>query len=318
MLAIALCFAIAEGNGFLHWLGVRRATTLFVDGEMSKRLLRLRLRDEAKRSNLRPETFHAFNHEDCEEFAPLNTKEGQAIMDAEIKRIGDVDLIVFDNIMSLISGDQKDEEGWRNTMPWARSLTRRNVAQVWIHHSNDQGLTYGTKTREWQMDTVIFLEPVERPDTDVSFTLKFTKARERTPDNREQFATVNIALVDNRWIVETDKDLSEGGASLRAGRRGRGFKSKHGTERQRRAEEAYQSLANALSETEDKNTAGQRIINVAAWRERTYREGFACDISQDGRKKAFRTARGDLKEMGRVCIENDMASIVPRTTGERT
>jgi hypothetical protein len=39
-----------------------------------------------------------------------------------IARIGGVDFIVFDNVMSLISGDMKEEEGWRQTLPWQRSL----------------------------------------------------------------------------------------------------------------------------------------------------------------------------------------------------
>ncbi len=36
---------------------------------------------------------------------PLNTPEGQAFIDAIIERIGGVDLVIFDNVMSLIVGD---------------------------------------------------------------------------------------------------------------------------------------------------------------------------------------------------------------------
>jgi len=49
---------------------------------------------------------------------------------------------------------------------------------------------------------VMHLEAVERPDTDVSFTIQFPKARERTPDNRQQFAETRIALVDDEWTWE--------------------------------------------------------------------------------------------------------------------
>src|SRR5262245_21312845 len=125
MIALALAMAIAAGLPFLHWRSRRPTRVLFIDGEMSRRLLKQRLADEVKRLGGKPECFYALSHEDFEGFAPLNTKEGQALVERVIERIGGVDLIVFDNVMSLIAGDQKDEEGWRNTLPWVRSLTRR-------------------------------------------------------------------------------------------------------------------------------------------------------------------------------------------------
>jgi hypothetical protein len=133
---------------------------------------------------------------------PLNTPSGQQTVENIIRDHcgGAIDLIVFDNVMALIAGDQKDEEGWRQTLPWIRSLTTRSIGQLWIHHTgHDPSHSYGTKTREWQMDTVISLEAVRRDDTDVSFQLSFQKARERTPANRVDFTDVNIALVGDLW-----------------------------------------------------------------------------------------------------------------------
>jgi hypothetical protein len=40
MLGVGMTLAVASGNGFLHWHGVRPARTLFIDGEMSRRLLK--------------------------------------------------------------------------------------------------------------------------------------------------------------------------------------------------------------------------------------------------------------------------------------
>jgi hypothetical protein len=106
--------------------------------------------------------------------------------------------------MSLIAGDHKDEEGWRQTNPWILSLTRRGIGQIWVHHTgHDETRSYGTKTREWQMDTVIHLETIERDDTDVSFQLNFRKARERTPQTRADFADVRIALIGDEWTYFT-------------------------------------------------------------------------------------------------------------------
>lgn len=40
------------------------------------------------------------------------------------------------------------------------------------------------------MDTVIVMEGTKAEDADVAFTLKFTKARMRTPDNKADFEDV--------------------------------------------------------------------------------------------------------------------------------
>jgi hypothetical protein len=203
LLGVGLCMGMSATRGFLHWPSIRRARTLLIDGEMSRRLLQQRLAAEAERLGVIPEEMHILSHEDIDGFAPLNTRAGQAQIDRQIERIGELDLILFDNVMCLISGDQKDEEGWRNTLPWIRSLTRRSIGQIWLHHTgHDESRSYGSKTREWQVDTVIHLEEAKRPDTDVSFQLTFRKARERTPNTRTNFQDTRIALVNDQWTSD--------------------------------------------------------------------------------------------------------------------
>jgi hypothetical protein len=102
--------------------------------------------------------------------------------------------------LALLLGDMKEEDAWRDTMPLVHALTKRQIGQLWIHHTgHDTSRGYGTKTREWQLDTVMHLDVIERLDTDVSFVLTFPKARERTPDNRADFANVDVALVNDQW-----------------------------------------------------------------------------------------------------------------------
>jgi len=82
---------------------------------------------------------------------------------------------------------------------------------MWVHHTgHDETRSYGTKTKEWMPDTVMHLERVERPGTDVSFSLSFRKARERTPTTRSDFAEVNIALVDDQWTSEGEVATRKG------------------------------------------------------------------------------------------------------------
>lgn len=217
-LALAIGMRMAAGARFLNWQGYRKCKVLYIDGEMSRRLLKQRLEDEEKRladqvsprlNTFKPDGFYALSTADIENFAPLNNRVGQTFIEQIITEIGGVDFIIFDNVMSLIEGKMVDEEAWAQTMPWVLSLTKRNIGQLWVHHVNDQDKIFGTKTRAWQMDGVIVLTKVGRPDTDISFELTFTKARERTPDNRDDYQTVAIFLKDDQWVC--DKPIAKQG-----------------------------------------------------------------------------------------------------------
>jgi hypothetical protein len=197
---LALAFAMALGRDFLHWRAGRACRVLYIDGEMSRRLLKTRLADAARRAGAVPEDLFVISRDDFPDLPPLNTEAGQRYIDKLIETFGGVDFVFFDNVQSLLPGDMKDEEPWRQTLPWIRDLTRRSIGQLWIHHTgHDKTRSYGTKTREWQLDTVILLEAVERPTADIAFVLKFTKARERAPHNRADFDDATITLAADRW-----------------------------------------------------------------------------------------------------------------------
>jgi hypothetical protein len=55
------------------------------------------------------------------------------------------------------------------------------------------------------MDMVMIGEAIDRA-ADIAFCLKFDKARERAPQSREDFATVNITLQDDSWTCEQSKE----------------------------------------------------------------------------------------------------------------
>jgi hypothetical protein len=164
MFAIAMAMAMTTGRPFLHWSVMRPSRVLLIDGEMARRVMKDRIAVEVKRlGGELPETMFVLSHEDVERFAPLNALDGRLYINQEIERLGGVDFIIFDNIMSLISGDMKEEESWRQTLPWIRALTRRSIGQMWLHHTgHDASHSYGTKTREWQLDNLIRLETVEK------------------------------------------------------------------------------------------------------------------------------------------------------------
>lgn len=120
---------------------------LYIDGEMSRRLLRQRILDECGRHSGSTDLFHALSREDVETFKPLNTPEGQAWLLALVSRLG-IELVCFDNVMSLTAGDMKEELPWQQTLPLVHELTRRGVGQVWVHHTgHDQSRGYGSAPR---------------------------------------------------------------------------------------------------------------------------------------------------------------------------
>jgi RecA-family ATPase len=198
---IAVAMAIAADNGFLHWRGGRKGRVLYVDGEMSRQLMKRRLIDAARRAGHMPEGLTILSKEDFPEMPPLNTPTGQRWMNSLIAAYRPLDLIIFDNIQSLLVGDMKEEDQWAAMLPWVRDLTRRSIGQIWFHHTgHDETKSYGSKAREWQMDTVALMERLKDSDGELAFSLKFTKARERTPDNREDFEPVTMRLVEDQWV----------------------------------------------------------------------------------------------------------------------
>lgn len=185
---------------------------LYIDGEMARDLMQERLLDLMRRLGVSslPNLF-VLCREDCEEIAkrfgtgemqPLNTPEGQEFVMLLVDQIRP-DAVFFDNRMSLLSGDMKEEQPWTDTMPMVKELTRRRIAQIWFDHTgHDASRIYGTKTKEWQFDSVAMLKKEDRPETDICLSIEFTKARRRKPENRADFDPVTVSLAEDGWTVE--------------------------------------------------------------------------------------------------------------------
>jgi hypothetical protein len=197
----------------LHWSGKRSAKVLYIDGEMSSCSLQERIRGEHKRSGI-SENLIVLSRMDCEGMPPLNTPEGQVYIDRVFEETG-AELVFFDNIQALLTGNMKDEDAWALMLEWITSLTHRRIGQVWLHHTGmDKTHGYGTNTREWRMDAVALMEAVERSDADVSFKLIFTKARERNAANHSDFEPVYIALINGVWIGDQSSSNSQSRVKL--------------------------------------------------------------------------------------------------------
>jgi hypothetical protein len=216
--ALGMACSMAAGISFLHWKARRPAKILYIDGELSRQWMQTLLNDAMRRMGADAEKvkkqMFIMSREDHEEMSSLSTSAGQEVIDKAIEDIGGVDFVFFDNIQALLVGDMREEEPWSNTLPWIRNLTRRKIGQLWIHHTgHDERKSYGTKTREWQVDLVMHMERLNIRTKTIAFKLKFTKARTRTPENLNQFDRYAFELADDRWTSRATATKSEVGPS---------------------------------------------------------------------------------------------------------
>src|SRR5208282_6585388 len=147
-------------------------------------------------------------------FAALNTDAGRQWLAAVIAALENAgwkpDVIIFDNVMSLLEGVQRDEEAWAAMMPTVRDITRQGIGQVWIDHTgHNRDRQYGSSTKAWAFDAVGVMKPLpteQQGSADVAFELSFEaphgKARRRNPDNTVDFETCVIRLEHDVWTSE--------------------------------------------------------------------------------------------------------------------
>lgn len=214
--AMAIAAAAASGTsifGTTFWAAPTPARVLYIDGEMPLALLQERLREAVRRSgDISDGRLVLVSTADFRGVDALNTVAGLAWAEAQIK-VARPDLVIFDNVQALVRGDQRDTEAWAGMQPWMRGLTDRGIAQLWVHHANQDGSMYGDKTRAWQLDTVISLKAVEAESGDLCFDLSFDpklggKARERHPGrNDAEYRAGQVKLQGNLWRFQDRAEI---------------------------------------------------------------------------------------------------------------
>jgi hypothetical protein len=237
LLGLGIAYGIASGSGFLQWPSVRAGRVLYIDGEMPAELIKPRAIAESGRllskgGLLPPGNLLIFGRDIETEarklvpglpaMAPLNTPDGRAFLFALVKALGKPDIIIFDNAMSLLVGDQKDEVTWSGVNDLVQELTGAHIGQLWLDHTgHNTDRQYGSSTKAWKFDaSIVITPPKEKTDPkEVAFTLTFDKARRRTPDNWQQFEPQTIGLANDVWTSEatTAAPKAEAGASIKTG-----------------------------------------------------------------------------------------------------
>ncbi|OYD85733.1 hypothetical protein CHT98_02945 [Azospirillum brasilense] len=275
--ALALAAHLAAGLDFLHWTAHRPARVLYIDGEMPCELIQQRVRDAERRLGRPVEGLYVLAKDAEPDMPPLNTPEGQVFADRWIEAVNP-DFIVFDNVMSLLTGEMSDETGWQAIKPWIAALTNRRIGQLWVHHTGHDGSRpFGTSTRIWNFDASILLTPL-KGDDDVAFSLEFQKARRRTPDTRDDYGTITVALADDKWTASTAGSRT-GGAPVRG-------KSPSPT-----AQRYYDALVNAIASAtgDDRRVGpgGTPATTNKAWRRELIRMGLIGEDAEPRQQRAL-------------------------------
>ena len=314
LLAHAIGAGMASGQGFLHWRAERPSRCLIVDGEMPTALIKARAIDLIRRvGEILPGNLIIYSQDRAEEFArlipglgmmpPLNTEDGLRF----VMRLVDAthpESILFDNVMSLLIGDQKDEITWSQALPLVAELTKNKIGQVWYDHTgHNTDRQYGSATKAWRFDTAGILTSLPEGECErgeIAFKLSFEppgKARRRTPENWSDFETCTIRLSLDRWTSE----LASG--SRKADRLSPNGKRWH------------QALINALCHSSEANRTTR-----TAWFAEAVRLDLVATISPSDKKAAREPELAkqrkyiiELREAGIIATNGDTITLLDKS-----
>jgi putative DNA primase/helicase len=178
--ALGISLAVASGGSVLRWQAPKPRKVLHVDGEMPGESLQERIARIIASGAMPANDFLRLLPMDAQELGVsinLALCEHQQAVEA---RIDGHELLVFDNLSTLVNGGRENEaESWTGMQEWLLRLRRRGLSVLLVHHAGRGENARGTSKREDILDTMIHLKRPE--DYQVSqgarFEVHLTKAR---------------------------------------------------------------------------------------------------------------------------------------------
>ncbi len=186
--ALSCAYAVATGGQFLNFKAPTARHVLYIDGEMpatamQERLMQLKLSQPADEvllklitPDLQPKDQGSIN---------ISDPAFQAALRLEVEH---ADLIVIDNISTLVRGGKENEsESWLPVQDWALRQRAEGRSVLWVHHSGKGGQQRGTSRREDVLDTSIGLKrpPNYSPEQGAVFEVHFQKSRGFTGEDAQ-------------------------------------------------------------------------------------------------------------------------------------
>lgn len=174
-LGLGIAWAAASGESFLKWRAPQPRRVLYVDGEMAAGDIQQRLAHLGAAPPMLEFMLADLNRGPLPD---LSQEEGQNQFE-ESWDGARPDLLVLDNLASLVGIRNDDVDSWTGLQRWLLKLRRLGMAVLMIHHANKQGRPRGTSRREDLLDIVIGLRrPGDwQPEQGARFELHFEKAR---------------------------------------------------------------------------------------------------------------------------------------------
>lgn len=188
----AMAMHAAAGKPFLMKKMSGKLKSLYIDGEMSKieikqkTLMILNAMSLEEEEEQDEDSLHSINFEMWEDtygdIIDLYSPTTRARLDRHIEEIKP-DLIFLDNFSSLTGLGNEDgysnkEEAWKQIHHWVKSITRKGMSVIVIHHANGKGSLYGTTAIRRSVSTEIELrESEQNKEFELMFELHYKKAR---------------------------------------------------------------------------------------------------------------------------------------------
>jgi putative DNA primase/helicase len=174
--ALNCAYAVATGSRFPNFDAPEPRQVVYVDREMpatamQERLAQIRSTNPAEKAllklitpDMQPKNQGSINLAD-----PIYQDALKPIIDG-------ADLVVVDNISTLVRGGKENEsESWLPVQEWALQQRAVGRSVLWVHHSGKGGKQRGTSRREDVLDTSISLRrpPDYNPEKGAVFEVHF-------------------------------------------------------------------------------------------------------------------------------------------------
>jgi hypothetical protein len=201
------------------------------------------------------------------------------------------DLPIRENPLSKLKFADSDQRRERRLRPGehealieAAKLTRNSLILPIVTLALETAKSYGSKAREWQMDTVILMKRESANEAaDIQFSIEFTKARERTPRNRSDFDEVTISLRDDRWHSAHIERMSKD------------------------AGDALRTLETLILGQVQPGSCGDKMVPREEWRRRTYEKW--PNKADEAKKKAFQRANASLAKGRKLAVNGQCVGL---------
>ena len=182
---ICLAYAIACAGEILGWKAPEKRRVLYIDGELPAATLQQRLAMIVNSFNLEPLDKDAFKiiTPDLQPDGIVPNLAHQMGSDLIDEIAQDFDLIVVDNLSTLVRGGKENEgESWLPIQEWALQHRSQGRSIIFVHHSGKDSQQSGTSRKEDVLDTVISLKgpPDYNAAEGARFELHFEKSRNLT------------------------------------------------------------------------------------------------------------------------------------------